>query len=145
MTLECLFLRHTAHRFPYVSQMQFLETAKRCRWMGHSREYASCQFAKEDEIGIESCLAIDGNMGARSVSIIAEHVPGTRSAHLPNCSRAVFCTLSPCFGCLDVLAQDPVHGGLVACTATDAHDATLHLLRSFWNDWSTNLSKEALQ
>jgi protein-tyrosine phosphatase len=45
----------------------------------------------------------------------------------------------------DDLAQDLMDRGLVACTATDAHNATLRVPRSIWNDSSTSLSKEALE
>jgi len=45
----------------------------------------------------------------------------------------------------DDLAQDLMDRGLVACTATDAHNVTLRVPRSIWNDSSTSLSKEALE
>lgn len=45
----------------------------------------------------------------------------------------------------DDVAQDLVDRGLIACTATDAHDAVNRCPRSIWNEWSTSLSKEALQ
>jgi len=45
----------------------------------------------------------------------------------------------------DDLAQELMDRGLVACTATDAHNATLRVPRSIWNDSSTSLSKEALE
>ncbi|RIE15993.1 tyrosine-protein phosphatase [Candidatus Cryosericum septentrionale] len=39
----------------------------------------------------------------------------------------------------DDLAQDLVDRGLVACTATDAHDATHRVPRSICNEWSESL------
>jgi len=44
----------------------------------------------------------------------------------------------------DDFAQDLMDRGLVACTATDAHDATLRVPRSIWNEWGTSLLKEGL-
>jgi protein-tyrosine phosphatase len=42
----------------------------------------------------------------------------------------------------DHLAQDLVDRGLIACTATDAHDATHRVPRGIWNSWGTSLLKE---
>jgi hypothetical protein len=45
----------------------------------------------------------------------------------------------------DGLAHDVMDRGLVTCTAVDAHDATTRIPRGISNDWSTSLSKEALE
>jgi len=45
----------------------------------------------------------------------------------------------------DDLAQDLMDRGLVACTATDAHNATLRVPRSISNEWSESLLEEALE
>ena len=42
------------------------------------------------------------------------------------------------------LVQDLMDRGLVACTATDARDATLRVPCSIWNEWSLNLTEEEL-
>ena len=42
----------------------------------------------------------------------------------------------------DDFAQDLVDRGLIACTATDAHDAFHRVPRSIWNEWSESLLKE---
>jgi len=39
----------------------------------------------------------------------------------------------------DDLAQDLMDRGLIACTATDAHDATHRVPSSIWNEWGTSL------
>jgi len=44
----------------------------------------------------------------------------------------------------DDLAQDLMDRGLVTCTATDAHDATLRVPRGISNEWSESLLKEEL-
>ncbi|RIE08082.1 MULTISPECIES: tyrosine-protein phosphatase [Candidatus Cryosericum] len=41
----------------------------------------------------------------------------------------------------DDLAQDLMDRGLVACTATDAHDAAHRAPRSIWNKWGASLLK----
>jgi len=45
----------------------------------------------------------------------------------------------------DDLAQDLVDRGLIACTATDAHDAAHRGPWSVWNEWSPSLLTEGLQ
>lgn len=42
----------------------------------------------------------------------------------------------------DDLAQDLMNRGLIACTATDAHDAVHRVPRSIWNEWGMSLLKE---
>jgi protein-tyrosine phosphatase len=44
----------------------------------------------------------------------------------------------------DDLAQDLMDHGLVACTATDAHDAVNRCPCSIWNEWSDSLMKAEL-
>jgi protein-tyrosine phosphatase len=44
----------------------------------------------------------------------------------------------------DNLAQDLMDRGLVACTATDAHDAVSRCPCSIWNEWSESLMKAEL-
>lgn len=39
----------------------------------------------------------------------------------------------------DDLAQDLMDRGLIACTATDAHDATKQVPCGNWNEWGTSL------
>ena len=45
----------------------------------------------------------------------------------------------------DGLGHDLMDRGLVTCTAADAHDTTTRIPRGISNDWSTSLSKEALE
>jgi len=45
----------------------------------------------------------------------------------------------------DDLAQDLMDRGLVACTATDAHDATQRMPCSIRNDWGNSVLTEGLQ
>lgn len=42
----------------------------------------------------------------------------------------------------DDLAQDLMDRGLIACTATDAHDATRRAPCSIWNEWGMSLAGE---
>jgi len=42
----------------------------------------------------------------------------------------------------DDVAQDLMDRGLIACTATDAHDAFHRVPGSIWNEWSESLLKE---
>jgi len=42
----------------------------------------------------------------------------------------------------DDLAQDLMDRGLIACTATDAHDAARRVPSSIWNEWGVSLMKE---
>jgi tyrosine-protein phosphatase YwqE len=43
---------------------------------------------------------------------------------------------------VDDTAQDWVDRGLIACTATDTHDATHRVPSSIWNEWGENLTRE---
>jgi protein-tyrosine phosphatase len=45
----------------------------------------------------------------------------------------------------DNLAQELADRGLVACTATDAHDTALRAPRTIWNDWAACLLGEELR
>lgn len=42
----------------------------------------------------------------------------------------------------DDLVQDLMDRGLIACTATDAHDAAHRVLHSIWNEWGMSVLKE---
>jgi protein-tyrosine phosphatase len=42
----------------------------------------------------------------------------------------------------DEVAQDLMDRGLVACTATDAHDATRRVPAGIWNEWGRSLLEE---
>jgi protein-tyrosine phosphatase len=42
----------------------------------------------------------------------------------------------------DDTAQDWVARGLIACTATDTHDATHRVPSGIWNEWGENLTRE---
>lgn len=43
-----------------------------------------------------------------------------------------------------VTGDNIVDRGLIACTATDTHDATRRVPSSIWNEWGESLMKEAL-
>lgn len=45
----------------------------------------------------------------------------------------------------DYLAQDLMDRGLIACTATDAHDATRRVPSSILNEWGTSVLTEGLE
>lgn len=44
----------------------------------------------------------------------------------------------------DSLAHDLTDRGLIACSTTDTHDATLRVPRSICNEWEMSLLKEEL-
>lgn len=45
----------------------------------------------------------------------------------------------------DDVAQDLMDRGLIACTATDAHDATHRVPQSIWNEWGASLLTKGSQ
>ena len=85
-------------------------------------------------------------MASTSCPTLEQEIVRFAVAQLCVVASAVAQTLAPALNSAprDRLAQDLMDRGLVACTATDAHDAVSRCPCSIWNEWGMSLLKEEL-
>jgi len=85
----------------------------------------------QDSLRIRAAAALSELQGDRALSTDIDGVLEP--------SRSVVNARSLDWTAGDDLAQDPMDRGLIACTATDAHDAVNRCPRSIWNEWGASL------
>jgi hypothetical protein len=136
-----------------VSEVEFFEVERETLW-GNAVEFVKPLFGEAPE----TLKSVDVDPASREalgtvdveMPIAAEHeaVIGLESVGVNDASpadgldRDIGDLLDPNAA---TAFQDAEYGNFSRRTATDAHDATLRVPRSIWNDWSTSLSKEAPQ